>query len=405
MVLRGARAATGEDSLRGPVVRPWKLAPSASPTWYFPGAGHLRAALLACVTVAVPLSADAADRIILRNLQLIADRRVVAVDEDGALLDMPRAGGSDRLTWDEIERGRVASDLQADFDRFRTELGPPLYKLRLRLKIGDYAGLVEPAEALYEQFAKRRSQTAYLVCQSLMWGRLATGRREQAVEPFLLCMSLLASNAADAQRLPGTRRLAMEGLICSDLPPVWLERGLARQGLPALWESISGMPTPRPAEAYLYYASLASAAGEFAEAEKVLQAIPGGDAAHSAAVDLVRTQIDMQRNPAVAGHPAELSGDLSSATTALAHYWRGMRLLAADQRDQKRDGLLALLTIPAEAGERQPELAAAALQQAALGLAKLADETAARAVRRELTTRYSATAVGIQVSRTDFQAP
>ncbi|MEX2026554.1 MAG: hypothetical protein WEH44_04625, partial [Pirellulaceae bacterium] len=151
--------------------------------------------------------ASAADRLILRNLELIADRTVTAVDDDGILLDKPLSAGNDRLTWDEIERGRVSPDLQAEFNRLKDELGPPLFKLRQRMRIGDYAGLLAPAEELYPRFSPRQSQSAYLVCQSLMWGRLAAGQREAAVEPFLRCVDLLARDVADPRRLPGPRRL------------------------------------------------------------------------------------------------------------------------------------------------------------------------------------------------------
>src|SRR5690349_12003618 len=97
---------------------------------------------------------ESADRLILRNLDIILDRTVTALDEDGLVLDAPRAGGGNRITWDEIERGKVALD-QARFDALLSELGPPLYRIRQRLKIGDYVAASEPAELLYEKFSRR----------------------------------------------------------------------------------------------------------------------------------------------------------------------------------------------------------------------------------------------------------
>src|SRR6478752_499801 len=128
--------------------------------------------------------ASSADRLILRNLDIITDRTVTALDEDGLVLDASRAGGGNRITWDEVERGKVALD-QARFDALLTELGAPLYRIRQRLKIGDYVAASEPAERLYERFSSRKSQTAYLVCQATMWSRLASSRREAAVGPYL----------------------------------------------------------------------------------------------------------------------------------------------------------------------------------------------------------------------------
>jgi hypothetical protein len=388
--------------LRGASARPWRLALPAPPIRLNSFAPRVRLEMLLFFLLwapAIPRPATAADRLILRNLELIADRTVTAVDEDGILLDKPRAGGSDRLTWDEIERGRVAPELQGDFNRLKDELGPPLFKLRQRLRIGDYAGLLAPAEELYPRFAPRQSQTAYLVCQSLMWGRLASGEREAAVEPFLRCVDLLAREMADPRRLPGPRRLLMDddSPLCGDLPPVWLDRQAAQEVLPAVQSLIKEMPMPRPAEAYIYYASLAATAGEFDEATKVLDAIgdESGGARH--ARDVIRGQIQVERGrpaSAVALEAAEKAGP--SAVLALARYWRGLGSVAAKDADQKRDGLLSLLSIPANDKGDQAELAACALHQSAAALAALGDAGGAAAVRRELVTRYGATAVGVQ---------
>jgi hypothetical protein len=110
-------------------------------------------ALLLVVVLAVA-PAHGADRLILRNLDIISDRTVTALDEDGVELDKPRPSGESRLTWDQIERGKVALD-QPRFDALLAELGPPLYRTGQRLKIGDYEAAGEPAEALYPRFAQR----------------------------------------------------------------------------------------------------------------------------------------------------------------------------------------------------------------------------------------------------------
>src|SRR5438477_10230876 len=87
----------------------------------------------------------AADRLILRNLDIITDRTVTAFDEDGLLLNRPREGGNDRITWDEVERGKVALD-QPRFDELLAELGTSLFRIRQRLKVGDNNAAGEPAE-------------------------------------------------------------------------------------------------------------------------------------------------------------------------------------------------------------------------------------------------------------------
>ena len=361
----------------------------------------MRASPLAfCLLAALLATANAADRIILRNLELITDRTVLSVDEDGARLDAPRKSGSDRVTWDEIERGRVSPELQEEFNRFQTELGPPLYQLRQRLRIGDYAGLLAPAEKLSGVFAERRSQTAYLVCQSLMWGRLAAGQREQAVEPLLRCVALLESGAADPLRLPGARRLLLgnSSPLCGDLPPVWLNQAAAKEVLPAVQKLVREPAQRRPSQFYLYYASLASEAGDFDEASKVLGALTAAGDGDRQAQQIVRAQIEIQRKlpgGATSGL-AQIADGESSLPAELAGYWRGVHLLAASDVDQQRDGLLALLSIPAKEQTQYSELAAAALHRSAIALAQLGDVAGAAAVRRELSSRYAATAVGVQ---------
>ncbi len=343
----------------------------------------------------------AADRIILRNLELVTDKAVLSVDEDGARLDGKRPGGGDLLPWDEIERGRVSEALQPAFDKFLKELGPSLYRLRQRLKIGDYDGLYETAEKLYPRFSSRQSQTAYLVCQTTMWGRLAHGKREAAVEPYLRCLELLRSGNAKESLLPGGRRLAAgpDTPYCLDLAPLWLDAAEAKQALPGVQEAIQKMAAPRPDEAYLYYVSLALAAGDVPPAQKVLAAVQGKDALAAELREVLLAQQEIQtKTPGtnLAGLESRLP-KLHPANRLLAHYWLGMWRSAGDQAAQ-RDAALDFLTVAALAEDRDSELAAAGLYHALQILDKLKDTAAATAVRRELLARYRETAQGKRVA-------
>src|SRR5437763_15026357 len=105
-------------------------------------------ALALAVILLLPAISRPADRLILRKLDIITDRTVTAFDEDGLLLDRPREGGNDRITWDEVERGKVALD-QPRFDKLLADLGTPLFRIRQRLKVGDYKAAGEPTEQLY----------------------------------------------------------------------------------------------------------------------------------------------------------------------------------------------------------------------------------------------------------------
>jgi hypothetical protein len=339
----------------------------------------------------------AADRLILRNLDIVTDRTVTALDEDGIVRDAPRPGESDRITWDQIERGTVGLD-QARFDALLKELGPPLYRIRQRLKIGDYEAAGEPAEQLLPRFAQRKGQTAYLVCQAAMWSRLAAGRREAAVEPYLRCFELLRTGQAKSGNLPGSRRLAIDAktAISPELLPVWFDADAAKAALPGVQLTIRGITQPRPEGAYLYYASLALAAGDTAEFNRVLPSIRGEDPATAPWRDILLAQQEV-----LAGHPGSQVDALRAAADSLpepcrpaALYWLGQADVHSADESTIRDGILALLTLPAAYGHQQPELAAAGLYHAAAALDKLKDDRGAAAVRSELTSQFGATYFG-----------
>ena len=143
-------------------------------------------------------TAAGADRIILRNLKTIADKTVTSFDEDGIRLNDKKI-----LGWHEIEKAKVSPDVQAAFDKMLGELGGHLYRIRQRLNVGDYEGLLPHAEAIHGSYVGRTSDTAYTVFQALMWGRLAVGQREAALGPYLRCYDILARRGKSEIRLPG----------------------------------------------------------------------------------------------------------------------------------------------------------------------------------------------------------
>jgi hypothetical protein len=182
-----------------------------------------------------------ADRIVLRNLTIIGDKTVASFDEDGIRF---AEGGA--VTWDEVERGTVAPGKQAEFDKMLQELGEPLYRIRQRLAVEDYQGLLPQAEALYPRYRQRRSETAYLVCQGVMWGRIADRRREEALDPYLRCFELLRAAQGNTVKLPGERRLQvdLESGLTPELLPVWFDRAAAAKVLDEVFQTIAQMSKP-----------------------------------------------------------------------------------------------------------------------------------------------------------------
>jgi len=338
--------------------------------------------------------APAADRLILRNLDILTRQTIISFDEDGLVLDVPRPGGGERVTWDEVERGKVAVD-QPRFDKLLNELGQPLFRIRQRLKIGDLEALAEPAEAMFPRFAERQSQTAYLVCQATMWSRLAAGRREAAVLPYVRCFELLRSHAATSASLPGSRRLQADPAtgLSAELIPVWFDAAAAKAVLPELQAAIRNMAAPRPEGMSVYYASLALAGGEAAEADRVIRTLQSNQLELLVWREVLAAQQEMAASSPGAGIEKLRSklDALPGSCRSAALYWVGLADSQQADADRCKGGILRLLTLPAEYGDEQPELAAAGLYHAASALAKLKDDRGAAAVRGELAGRYGAT--------------
>ncbi len=354
-----------------------------------------RFARLAVCILVVPLvaaadEADGADRIILRNLDVITGKTVVGFDEDGVRMD-----DATRITWDEIERGRIDPERQAAFDRMLEQLGTPLYRIRQRLGVGDYRGLLEPATELYPRFAGRGSSTAYMVAQSLMWARLAVGHREQAVEPYMRCYTYLRNVAPVDLTLPGNRRLRFdrETGMSPELLPIWFDADAARDALPGVLKAITEMPAPRPEGTRVYYGTLALSAGSAEQGVSVLRGIEGRYPSLAELREIAAAQREVQNGasgPAVEALAAKVD-NLSAANKPLALYWLGMARLTSHNRSVQRDGILRLLHLPAIYGRQAPELAAAALYKSMTTFAAWQDENARSALRRELVEQYSQT--------------
>jgi len=336
----------------------------------------------------------AADRIILRNLEIIRDRTVVSFDDDGVVLDAAMSDGSKIITWDRIERGTVAAEKQAGFNALLKEIGPPLFRIRQRLKTGDYRGLLEPADELFARYADRRSETAYMVCQSLMWARLSRGEREAAVEPYLRCFEMLRSRAAKITSIPGPRRFAVDAKtgFTPELTPVWFDPLAAKSALPQVRETVAALSTPSLA-ALVYAATLAQAAGENAMAGEYLARLPTDSktAAEWRSVARGAAEISSGKPGNGLAELKVLRDSLSEISRPTAIYWLGLSAVQSTNVEEQQDGLLDLLSLAAIYGKQEPELAAAGLYQAMLALAKLKDDAGTAAIRRELLQNYAGT--------------
>lgn len=354
--------------------------------------------LLLWLSGSVTPTVNGADRIILRNLKIITDKTVTSFDEDGVRLNDTQV-----LGWDEIEKAKVAPDRQEAFDAMLAELGDHLYRIRQRLSVGDYDGLLPHAEAIQSRFVGRASDTAYTALQALMWGRLAVGRREAALAPYLQCYDILRRRGKTEIRLPGERQLVFgpNTALTPDLTPVWFDATAARAELPRVLEVIRGMKE-RPEGVFIYYASLASAAGDDETAGKVLGAAKSTQPPISELRDIIAAQreILLGISPSIAAR--HLSSNLSTFSRdnqPLGLYWLGRHKLSAEDPVTKQQGLLDLLRVPAVYGDSQPELSGAALLLALQTLADLKDVRGSVALRGELLAKYGGTYSAKQLGR------
>ena len=357
-----------------------------------PGRGW-NGGIFVCVSIVVWLTVHAsvlADRVILRNLEVISDRRVVEFNVDGLRLD-----DGTRISWEQVERAQVSSQQQAEFDRMLDEIGTQMYRLHQRLTVGDHRGLLEHAEVLYPRYVGRDSEAAYVVFQSLMWGRLAAGQREAAVEPYVRALDFLQRRKSTEVRLPGSRRLSYDRQtgMSSELVPVWFDVDACGAVLPGVLRAVSEMGEPRPEGMRIYYGTLALSAGQWEEARRVLAGVRGEQPKLAELLTIAAAQGEV-----LAGSPGEALqrldrtlDELAEENRPLALYWLGRSKLHAADPEQRGTGLLQLLELPALYGETHPDLAAAGLYHTMSALGQDQNTAAQSSVRRELLNHYQQT--------------
>jgi hypothetical protein len=350
-------------------------------------------------------SVTAEDKLVLRDLTTLRDPGITSLDADGLVLSRERSGGTKLVTWDEIESVQLADEKkQQDAEQLLQKIGLPLYRLRVRLELGDDTSLLEPAESLYETFAHRRSDSAYLVLQSLVWGRLAHGQREAAVEPWLLAYEVLRSRAAKVSDLPGTRRPQLDpgAALLGELEPVWFDAEASRAALPKVEAALATFAEPIPSGARLYAASLALAAGDVAKAAPYLDAEVPPQTSSDHLQAILRAQRELlQKKPQAAverlrGVLEAMQRDQASDEAKvridyrpLALFWLARAQQAAGGTTARDEALLTYMRIPALYARQSPELAAAALFE--VSQAYGSEPRLAAKLRAELREQFAGT--------------
>jgi hypothetical protein len=347
---------------------------------------------------------QAADRILLRDLTILNDVHIVSFDLDGLVLREERKTGGKIVTWDEIESWRLESlppEQQAAAGKILSEVGLPLYQIQHRLKIGDYATLLEPAESVYPQYQARRSRTALHVAQALVWGRLTAHRREEAVEPWLHAYELYRARVIKLNEIPGERRPRIDAAtaLCWDLEPVWFDAAAAAKALPAVAARLKTMEQPLPEGALLYAASLALAAGEIEQGEKLLARGEWHQAQAQAGKQILELQAAVLRKKTSTALPSLRTAlpKLSPEWQPTALYWIGQAEFLAPTAAEREAAWLTWLQIPALHAERSPTLSAAVLDELQTASAK--DRALQLRLQREIVQKFPGSVVAEKLLR------
>lgn len=333
------------------------------------------------VLFASPLIAWADDLIVVRPKLPLQGKSVQGFDPDGVRL----VGGS-VLAWEEIESARLDRD-QARFNAMLTDVGEPLFHLARGLRSADYPSLLEPAERVWPVYADRRSKEAFLAALGLMWGRLAHGQREAAVEPCLVLLDI-QKRARERLSTVGPRRLVLDlnAGLSPELPPVFLNARAAEAALPGARKAAETLGMPG---GWLLVASLELAAGQGDAAGKTLARLGKGPRD----VDELRRVLEARkwRLLGQADRAREAVGDLPQtgldATRPLARLALGEALVGSPVEADRRNGVIDLLYLPAIDADTHPDLAALALDLAARTLEALHDPEA-KLLRKDLRDRF-----------------
>ena len=162
-----------------------------------------------------------AQEIVLRDLSRITNVSVTsATDESLTLSD------GKQLSWDEVLQVRVDPVWQKPVDERIAKFGLPLYRLKHRLRQKNHDGAFEIARDWYDndqnQFAGANAN--FLVCRSIMLGRIARGENGKAIEAMIRAMELQDQCSAKLlDSIPGIRfeENELKTQLCKQLLPVW----------------------------------------------------------------------------------------------------------------------------------------------------------------------------------------
>jgi len=346
------------------------------------------------------VSVSNGDELVLRDLTEYSGVTIESFDQEGITFTKQQTAssfgrGRQVVGWDEVESATTSEVQQGLFDRMLSELGDPLFRIHRRLLAGDYYGLDAPSEKVFDRYRNGNSKQSYIVCQAAMWGRLANGNPEGALEAYLLCLRYARTMPVYIAQVPGDRRFQYYPStgMTDDLLPLFVDQKRAAKYLPRVVEIVEEMEDIEmpPLGIYGYVSALAIAANQPVEAEKWRIKIDSPRTEFQHLSDLLQAQklLAMDENEQVVGKLKDIVIDLNSTVRPVAYYLLG--IAESRSTDQQEQGVLDLLHVPALYGRMHPELSAASLVEVHKLLLKSEQKSQAEEIEKHLRFFYDDT--------------
>ena len=346
-----------------------------------------------------------AQGIVMRDLTRRTDVSVTTFDRREIVL----SDGS-KIGWDEVLQAVVDPDdpqQQIAFDTNVKTIGLPLYRLKSRVKNQDWLAALETARSMQSkvddaQFdvSQFSPETKFLIQLAMMKGNLAQGNRTSAIAPFLDAAAVQPQLAESfLKQFDGALLTTKETELglAESLLPIWFDRDAAKSTFDAL--SSSRVPgADQPPGASIYLASLAISADKLDYARQLIDRLDTGDPYIGSWKEILSAQLSIasgdvdraarQMEDALLRENREQS---SSAVRAITLYLSAASHFRELPNSQPQDvptiedpdssvsdktgqsaeearefqAMLRLLKVSTVYGKQHPQLAAAALAQAA----------------------------------------
>ena len=317
----------------------------------------------------VDVASGFGQEIVLRDLTRIQNVAVVAIHEDGVQLSDSR-----KLTWDRILQAKVDESLKESFDAKLKKYSLPLFRLKHRIRSGDMEGAFDIAQQWYQNDQRKfgGAEANFLVCRSVMHGRINQQETVLAVEPMIQALLLQQDLSQEfrtqfADFVFGREELKTK--ICDSFVPVFEDDDLSRQELKRLESTYDLDELTRRYPALAVY--LSSMAIQIQQREIATD----WNIAMGSVPELRPWQRLLGSDLTRAPLSRLIDGAEGSLRVAAMYWWA----TADEQQAPKPQRVLTLLKIVAAYSDQFPSLA----QRARVAAARLADDP-------ELTKTFSA---------------